>query len=460
MLFPCGILILYILISVSGFRKDLFSTRTSYFWAHSNVREPQTNEWMSVNIDGTPCTAQHVSTLIRHGAAYPNLNFLRKLSDLQKTIRENLGNIQFSYIDTWVSRYPKEKAYHLNPLGMNEQFSIGNRFGERFRKLFEGSKELSLNFLSSNKDRTTSSARSFMNGIRDVIEFVEDKEVDPYINDSLVRFYEDCPKLEKVTNDPRLLYELRTFLDSDYIKNITDSVQRRLGFSDNILSKNDISFINLVCASELASVNSTEWCDMIKDSEREVLEYAQDLEDYYERMYGHPVMGEIACPLVQDMFSDMDHIVNGSSVRHRGKFYFGHSSTMTSFYAVFGFFKEQPLQANKFKELREREFMGSKAISFSSNIALTLYSCAPNAGQFNNKTVDRKYIIQMFVNEEKVKIPICGEDPCFYGELRNRLSNMIDMCDIESVCKIQDLNSASCIGSFLCLLLLIIHRLL
>ncbi|KAL3877131.1 hypothetical protein ACJMK2_034884 [Sinanodonta woodiana] len=460
MLFPCPTLVFFMLSSVSGFRRDLFSTRTSYFWAHSNVREPQTNEWMSLNVDGTPCTAQHVSTLIRHGAAYPNLAFIRKLSDLQKKIRENLGNIEFSYIDTWVSRYPKEKAYQLNPLGMNEQFSIGKRFGERFRNLFEGLKELSLKFLSSNKDRTMSSARSFMDGMRDVIQFADDKELELHSNDSLVRFYEDCPKLEKVTHDPRLLYELRTFLDSDYIKNITDSVQRRLGFNDNKLSEDEISFINLVCAAELSSVNSTEWCDMIKDNEREILEYAHDLEDYYERMYGHPVMGEISCPLVQDMFSDMDSIVNGGTVHHPGKFYFGHSSTMTSFYAVFGFFKDQPLQANKFKELRERDFMGSKAISFSSNIALALYSCAPNGGKSINKPIDRKYIIQMFVNEEKVKIPICGEDPCFYGELRNRLSSMIDMCDIESVCKIEDTNSASCIGSFVCLLLCIIHGLL
>ena len=57
------------------------------------------------------------------------------------------------------------------------------------------------------------------------------------------------------------------------------------------------------CAFDIAIYNNTnEFCALFNESTANILEYYQDLNDYYTKGYGYPINYEIACLLLSDIF--------------------------------------------------------------------------------------------------------------------------------------------------------------
>lgn len=48
------------------------------------------------------------------------------------------------------------------------------------------------------------------------------------------------------------------------------------------------------------------WCAIFSKEELMVLEYAEDLEDYYKRGYGHEINSRLGCPPLRDLFQHFE----------------------------------------------------------------------------------------------------------------------------------------------------------
>lgn len=56
------------------------------------------------------------------------------------------------------------------------------------------------------------------------------------------------------------------------------------------------------------------WCAVFTRRQLELLEYAEDLQEYYYSGYGNPANAKVGCLLVKDMFDMMRKVVNGKSI--------------------------------------------------------------------------------------------------------------------------------------------------
>jgi len=110
---------------------------------------------------------------------------------------------------------------------------------------------------------------------------------------------------------------------------------------------------------------------------------------------------------------------------------FGHAETLFPVYAALGLSNDsKPLLASDYKDNTHRKFHGSNIVPFSANLAIGLYKC-DNSSEF---------VIKIFVNEETVEIPACGQTVCSYTDARKYYNNLVD-CNFEKLCDINNIQS-------------------
>ena len=52
------------------------------------------------------------------------------------------------------------------------------------------------------------------------------------------------------------------------------------------------------------TVTSSPWCNVFSNSDLQVLEYAEDLQNYWKDGYGYPLNYEQACPVLKDLITN------------------------------------------------------------------------------------------------------------------------------------------------------------
>ncbi|KAL3860395.1 hypothetical protein ACJMK2_010520 [Sinanodonta woodiana] len=416
---------------VDGVKRDILSTKTSYFWSHDVTSPITKDEYTTVNFNGRKCTAVHVNGIFRHGLRYPSAGDMQDMTSLQNKLAPNVRNAKYDFLKTWSNTYPTEKANFLHDMGKEELHIIGSRLGKRLFSLLDGNMD-NIHFVSSSTQRTKASAQEFFSGLSLGVRDAPSTAITPQINNNLTRYFDMCKLYtDSVDTNITALKEYSQFLTGELFRNVILANAARLGLTNSSLSAADILMIYKTCAAELASYNRSDtWCSIQTDDEREILEYASDIEDYYLRGYGVPINTDMACPIAKDLANSIAQVIHNHSHHLNysvAKFVFGHSDTVTHLANRLGLFRDQqPLLASNYDAMKNRKYIVSHTTPFSANIMLVLYNCH----QGNGHPVENDYILRLLVNDKPEALN-CGDSICSYVD--TEFQNIVG-CNFDDIC--------------------------
>ncbi|XP_045212929.2 multiple inositol polyphosphate phosphatase 1-like [Mercenaria mercenaria] len=417
----------------TGFGNNQFGTKTAYFWTYPESEHVK-NKLMKITMDGRTCNAVHVNLVSRHGARYTSVRDMRSFTALQQKLKHNFTNQTYDFINNWVNRYPEEKETLISALGEREMAYLGTHFGTELHDLLNGTVSTdgtptSVQFAATRKTRTQESAKYFFRGLTDVLLGQNLTSVKPSIRDNILRFFDNCKRYEQETAD---LSEQAKFESGPIFQKVVTDITERLGTNVS-LTVGDVKMIYRLCATELAIRNNADWCSLLTDADRDVLEYDNDIKDCITRWYEHKITGQMSCPFGKDIFTSMDKAIAGNdqgSSYTKGMFQFGHSDTITDLAAGFGLFNDwDSLRADNYYAMQNRKCRASILDPFSTHFAFVLYNCG-GAG------ID-SYALKLFFNGKSISIPKCNSEACWYKDVRLGYKQFIDGCDLDSICAVQ-----------------------
>ena len=117
--------------------------------------------------------------------------------------------------------------------------------------------------------------------------------------------------------------------------------------------------------------NDDSWCALLNKEDLDAINYASDLENFYEHSFGNELSYKIICILLGDITKNLEDFSKGTN-DVRAEFRFASSATLFSLFTILEVFHNgSVLRANNFKENRNRKF--SNLVPMSANVAVVLY---------------------------------------------------------------------------------------
>jgi hypothetical protein len=228
--------VIFLLISFFGylygdvsFMKPLFSTRTPYFWLKNAAEVVPENEFSTTLHNGQTCQIEGLNLLLRHGARYPTIKWIKRMSALQTRLQSNsFINLNHPFITKWNNPFAESQEGLLSALGEKEMTMLGGRFGKRFQVLLEGKID-NIKFAVTYKNRTKSSYKYFYQGLNETFPTYISRPKATEENTRL-RFYKACNKyIEEVDDNDAILTEYEKFANGIEIGNVVQQVQNEIG---------------------------------------------------------------------------------------------------------------------------------------------------------------------------------------------------------------------------------------
>ncbi|CAB4043015.1 multiple inositol polyphosphate phosphatase 1-like, partial [Paramuricea clavata] len=256
------------------------------------------------------------------------------------------------------------------------------------------------------------------------------KSAGPEEDDKLLSSYDACPRYS-VDVEENGLGEYEKFIKGQEIQDVIKAIEKRLRINGTLsLTFQDVNTVRKLCAFGIMNHNDDSWCALLDSENLNVLNYASDLEKYYENSFGNELSYKIICVLLGDITDSLDDFSKGTS-EFRGVFRFASSGTLFSLLTMLGLFDNgTALRADNFKQSSNRKFP-STFVPMSANIALVLYTC--NSTEVNGKKPDHK--VQILVNEKPVGLPCCqGNLNCSLDDFLTYFKDAVDTCDFDTMC--------------------------
>ncbi|XP_055378734.1 multiple inositol polyphosphate phosphatase 1 [Condylostylus longicornis] len=373
----------------------------------------------SVNYKIAGCIQEKVWIMIRHGARWPTVKDIQEMRNLEDLRVEVIRNYEerktqpstgalcmddkFS-IKTWkLSKNLSTDSFaeKLAPQGYQDMKLIARNYRRFLPEIFEPIDERNFDFRYTPTQRTQESFKAFAEGILQRAPDVGPQpEVDPVLNP-----YAGCDRWEEQNKNDKSnnASEYNIFINSEIMKDTVRRISRRLGFKF-ALSRAQIDTVWDMCRFEQAwhPNRNSPWCAAFTPEHVTVLEYAEDLRNYYKVGYGNELNSRIACSAVQDMVRHL----NNSNEPHIAA-YFTHSANIQLLLTALGIAKDRDaLRANNFHDMKNRNWKSSELAPFASNFAAIKYSCEGG----NEKRV-------MFVlNQKTVDLDWCKVGLCNWGD--------------------------------------------
>ncbi|XP_012256732.2 uncharacterized protein LOC105686456 [Athalia rosae] len=403
--------------------------KTAYHFVHGGKTRYQ---------DVPDCKPIQIWMLIRHGASYPSPRIIPQLIAVPKLRDQiiynhetrgqghlcdaDLDNLKLWRLDPGLNF---EKADTVTEQGMEDINLLARRIKTNFPQLFPplisdiGSQNYK--FRAAPEQRSSESLTSFVSGIFDQ---GETPRWHTPLNDSLFASNTNCPNWEtEVANNPENMMEWTKFKAGPEFQNLISNVSRRVGFLYN-LTEASISGMYDMCRYEKAwRVSSlSAWCAVFSEEELKILEYKDDLEDYYKHSYGHEYNTKLGCPLMKEMFDGFKKLENDDySKEPKGIFSISHSGSLHFFMTAMGFAKDpNPLLASNYYSMSRRQWKTSEIGSFAANIAAVFYKC--NNSRSSNK-------VMFYLAEKPVMYEGCNVGLCDWDYLKNRFQKITSNCD-------------------------------
>ncbi|XP_014010117.1 multiple inositol polyphosphate phosphatase 1 isoform X3 [Salmo salar] len=326
------------------------------------------------------CREIHLTAIIRHGSRYPTIKNVKKMRELHNLVVQKASGEErwLREITQWKMWYTDEMDGRLVQKGVLDHRHLAVRLSKLFPSLISKEKlqDGHIKFMTSSKHRCVNSTLSFQGGLAKLWAIEDMAEAAFYL-----------------------------------------------------------------CAYELAikTINSP-WCQLFDEADalhlphKQVLEYANDLKQFWKRSYGHDINSKSSCILFHDVFSRLDRAANeirsGSNVTEAATIQVGHADTLLPLLTLLGFFKDSvPLTSNNYVTQGQRAFRTSRMMPYAANLVLVLYDCSGNLR------------LQALLNERPLAFPGLatnqGEEGApLYQDVRDHYGELLQGCDFEKECQL------------------------
>ncbi|KAA8583713.1 hypothetical protein FQN60_014921 [Etheostoma spectabile] len=170
----------------------------------------------------------------------------------------------------------------------------------------------------------------------------------------------------------------------------------------------------------IKTVNSP-WCQLFDEVDAQVLEYANDLKQFWKRAFGYDINSKSSCILFHD--------VSGQQVTEAVTVQVGHAETLLPLLTLLGFFKDSDaLTSTNYDTQTQRSFRTSHMLPYAANLVLVLYDCG--GGDLR---------LQPLLNEKPVTFPGLTDQQAsmpLYQDVKDHYRELLQGCDFETECQL------------------------
>ncbi|XP_035590491.1 multiple inositol polyphosphate phosphatase 1-like [Oncorhynchus keta] len=381
----------------------------------------------------TDCTAVHVTAIIRHGTRYPTIKNIKRMQRLYDLVLNDAMNTDKWLTDIktkWEMWYTEDMDGKLVEKGRDDHRHLAVRLATFFPSLMseENLRSHRIRFITSSKHRCVDSIVAFQEGLLNLWNVTE---VGPSheINDELMRFFDQCKKfVDDVENNKTALEEVHLFKASAEMKIVQMKMAAQLQVPYSHITPDLVEAAFFLCSYEFAikSLNSP-WCNLFDETDAQVLEYKNDLKQYWKRGYGHDINRKSSCALFHDLFNRLDkvaHEIRFGHVSEAVTIQVGHAETLLPLLALMGFFRDEtPLTADNFDLQHGRTFRTSRIVPYAANLVFVLYDCSEGLR------------LQFLLNETPLKFPNINHQAPLYNTVRETYRELLHGCNFEKECE-------------------------
>ncbi|KAK3586078.1 hypothetical protein CHS0354_033201 [Potamilus streckersoni] len=288
---------------------------TAYNWLYSANASVNVDQWTSFHLEGLNCSVIHVSAVIREGFPWPSIEDANRITLLYEKLKSSISSLdtsQYKFLKSSVNFYE-----HLaNPdmflfyRRIEDIALIADRFAKRLLFFLKSNND-ELKFISSSKLKAIASTAEFRKQFTYTLTGVKANQTVNDLSDRLLRYYENCARVESIARSKEFLKEHYHFLNGSYFQNVKKAINQRLNLVNSKLDEGEVELLYLMCPYDRACFDRPEWCNILTDREKDIIGYFRDLKMYYTLGYGNSVIPSVACPLIQNIFRGMDESIEG-----------------------------------------------------------------------------------------------------------------------------------------------------
>jgi len=370
------------------------------------------------------CHPIHFNFVARHGSREPTSS--KSLQGLEKQLQKAgnaITNPDFQWMKNWTNPYINAEG-ELTIQGEFELYNMSKRYSQIYPTMFSVPyTPLKYDFRSTVVPRALRSAHSFAFGLFENRGELGPSRYSPISipsesknQDTLLRFFDNCPAYTKWEDSEATSREANKWEDTMVVQ-VAARVGSKLGLNSSwILTSHDISAMWSVCQYEGSSGNPNGFCSLFTREDVSVIEYWNDLTDYWETSYANPINYDISCLLLKDLFQTTQHAIDNYNNNNktdpipRANLRFAHAETILPLVSILGLFKDpEPLFANT-TWWEQRLFQTSIISPFAANVAFVLYYCDPLNRTQNDSTAPpetEEFMLKLLHNEKELVFPGC-----------------------------------------------------
>ncbi|XP_075072481.1 multiple inositol polyphosphate phosphatase 1 [Mixophyes fleayi] len=402
------------------------------------------------------CTPLQIVSVIRHGTRYPTKKQIMKLKKMYSLIQKSESKSELVQdLQSWDMWYDDWMDGQLVKKGEEDMKNLAHRLASLFPSLFTVDKfqKCNMSFITSSKHRCVDSTKAFINGLahgyfrlphppEDELIGVTCRE--PVVNDTLMRFFDHCEKfVVQVEDNEKAMHEVDTFKKGPEMSKVLRKISTLLSVPEQELNADLIQVAFFTCSFELAINNivNSPWCSLFDEEDAKVLEYLNDLKQYWKRGYGFDINSRSSCNLFQHIFQHLDTAVSESKRSQQIStpvvMQFGHAETLLPLLALMGLFKdEKPLTADSFATQNEHKFRSGRIVPYASNLVFVLYHCDLA------ESPKEEYQVQVLLNENLLPLPHSNQSVCLFDDLKKQYSHLLHSCHVKEECELTQVHTS------------------
>jgi len=378
-----------------------------------------------------------MQAVVRHGARNPGAGDIRKLIALDKLLDEHTELVRASehpWAADWNTSFVAEEQHLLTTRGEEEQYRLAQRLKALFPDIFaENYMATRYRFSETEVSRASHSASAFVYGLFEGRGTVGEGKFQPVdvlsvgkSNDRLLRFFDTCPAYVHHNSGPeskKRVTEQDLFEQTSHMTEMRAALAQRLNLP-RPLSLKEVHGVYRACSYETVETGTlSPMCTLLGEDGLLIMEFYDDLKQWWQKSYGMELNYRMACPLLADIFAVMDSVAAGKSQLRAGV-RFAHAETVMPLQALLGLYRDaQPLTHNMTRaQMDARVFRSSVVSPFSANVVFVLYACA-----------DGEFLVKLLVNEKEELIPGCTDTYCPYNTAKAVLKHTME-CQFDKEC--------------------------
>ena len=345
-----------------------------------------------------------------------------------------------AWLKKWQYPATVEMVSLLTTRGLTEHYELARRMSERFQGALPPRNgeytPVAYPIRSTFKSRAAQSAEAFALGALEAapspvpsltVGATAFVDVVPGDEDAVLRFFDICANFDKAVNTS----EYTKYLGSSAMQSALVQFRRNaLGLLDDNtinVTVDDLLLAYEACAYEYILNMTSGFCSLIDNVA--ILEYAVDIENWYENAGGNPVAAEAPFVLLRDIVDTILTYTSGDPSVVRAKWRFAHAETILPFATLLGLFETQPPLLADHRD-DDRLFKTSVVAPMAANIVATLYHCESKI--HNNAPPWR---LKWALNEQDVILPACnGNLFCPFDTFTTAFADALFHWDFASLC--------------------------